>query len=279
MSENEFLKQAQLFKLFIGVNSQGLQQFFNHFKAKKLNKGQFLFKEGDPSKELYFLKEGSLFLYKEDDLITIVEKSNFLGEIGLLLDQPRALSAYCNKEVELLAIEKKDFVDLCGLDQDFKYTIFKNLSSIIKNSLLKNTELLKTEKQSLSNGFEDCKETFKELYHSENANKVVLSHFYKTIPAFNKSKVTNSIKYLMIQNIKQPALIKEIKEYTISIELFPVSFLEMKQKLRCHLWDLFHNHLFFEARVINNDPLNIHLKVLESDQKKFNKVFPDSQMS
>jgi hypothetical protein len=75
--------------------------------------GEFIFREGDTSTELYFIQEGQIEILKQypADLrqIAVLEAGDFFGEVSLLEGQPREISARAISECRLLRLDPASF--------------------------------------------------------------------------------------------------------------------------------------------------------------------------
>jgi CRP-like cAMP-binding protein len=99
------LSQNELFK---DLMRDERQAFITRFELRKIPTNTVLFREGDESGDLYFVKSGSLevSIRRERDIIVIAHLSSgdFFGEIALLNNQKRTatIRAAANSEVLLL---------------------------------------------------------------------------------------------------------------------------------------------------------------------------------
>jgi NTE family protein len=102
---------------------------FRHFDAATLNAlvaelqwfmlpgGATLFEYGDPSDALYVLKSGSLGAFKPDaagvlQLEGVVAAGETVGELGLIIDQPRSATVRALRDSELLRLSREGFQQL-----------------------------------------------------------------------------------------------------------------------------------------------------------------------
>lgn len=79
--------------------------------------GRILFEAGDESDSLYVLKSGSLGAFKPDQddklqLAGIVAAGETVGELGLIVDQPRSATVRTLRDSELLRLSRKGFEKL-----------------------------------------------------------------------------------------------------------------------------------------------------------------------
>jgi CRP/FNR family transcriptional regulator len=90
-----------------GLASQGIQRL--HLKA-----GEILFHQGDPGDSLYFVISGQLqvSLYvpeSEDRVIHQLGPNSILGEMSLLLDEPRSATVSAATDAELWRVARDKF--------------------------------------------------------------------------------------------------------------------------------------------------------------------------
>jgi CRP-like cAMP-binding protein len=95
--------------LFAGMPSDALQALVENLQLVSLERGQTLFREGDPGDALYVIAEGEVSVQNEGP--PRVEMSRlgpgaFLGEVALMTDQPRSATVVCLQDAELLRIDR-----------------------------------------------------------------------------------------------------------------------------------------------------------------------------
>jgi CRP-like cAMP-binding protein len=95
--------------LFAGMPSDALQALVENLQLVSLERGELLFREGDPSDALYVIVEGEVSVQNEGP--PRVEMSRlgpgaFIGEVALMTDQPRSATVVCLHDAELLRIDR-----------------------------------------------------------------------------------------------------------------------------------------------------------------------------
>jgi CRP-like cAMP-binding protein len=95
--------------LFAGMPSDALQALVENLQLVSLERGEPLFREGDPSDALYVIAEGEVSVQNEGP--PRVEMSRlgpgaFIGEVALMTDQPRSATVVCLQDAELLRIDR-----------------------------------------------------------------------------------------------------------------------------------------------------------------------------
>lgn len=96
-------------------------------ESRFLKKGTILFREGEDSKEMYYIESGSIaILCKDRDggeniPVNIIGKGNFIGEFAFFDQKPRSATVMCVQDTNLRVI-----------DQDVMKSIGKNGIFIIQ---------------------------------------------------------------------------------------------------------------------------------------------------
>jgi len=104
-----------LIPLFSVLDETELGRISHRIKCRKYSMDDILFLEGESAEGLYIVKSGEITLYKAIDYydvmdFLILEKGALFGEMGIISDLPRTLSARISSETaELYEISKKDF--------------------------------------------------------------------------------------------------------------------------------------------------------------------------
>ena len=79
----------------------------------ELKEGDFVFREGELGTEMYIIHEGKVEILsgsgKKEQLLSVLEKGDFFGEMAILEDLPRAASARAVTDVKLLRINGSTF--------------------------------------------------------------------------------------------------------------------------------------------------------------------------
>lgn len=95
----------------------------------RLESGQVLFAEGDPSNCMYVVKSGSLRIRSGSVIYEDVSAGGIVGEMGLVEQhQPRSAMVYALTETELIAIDDARFFALVAETPRFALTVMRVLS-------------------------------------------------------------------------------------------------------------------------------------------------------
>lgn len=110
-------------------------QGFSKYK-KRFPKGVILFKEHDPSEEIFFIQSGLVKLQKlsEELVITlaILEKGDFFGDISVLNGIIRFTQAQVIKDAEIVVINKYDFEKMIVKNSEIAVRMIKKYSHRMK---------------------------------------------------------------------------------------------------------------------------------------------------
>lgn len=89
-------------------------------KKREYNPGEIILKEGDPSDVVYKIVSGKVEVFKEQDgqtiLLGVMKAGEFLGEMGVVDDEPRSASARAKTQVTMIIYEEEEFFSLISQD-------------------------------------------------------------------------------------------------------------------------------------------------------------------
>jgi CRP-like cAMP-binding protein len=71
--------------------------------------GELIFEQGDRGESLFVVREGSVDLKDGDRLVETVTAPGLFGEMALIEDEPRALTAVASTEVAVIEIPARHF--------------------------------------------------------------------------------------------------------------------------------------------------------------------------
>ncbi len=110
MTEKEKLELIHKIELFKGLSDDDLLMIANETSVKNFKKGEYLFHENTPRKQIFFIAEGKVELFKttpygEEKRITNFGQFDFLGEGSLMEDSPHSTSARAKEKSTVLIID------------------------------------------------------------------------------------------------------------------------------------------------------------------------------
>ncbi|MEP7003588.1 MAG: cyclic nucleotide-binding domain-containing protein [Chloroflexota bacterium] len=79
-------------------------------------------RQGDPADGLYIVVRGTFGVYVADDggerLVNAIGPGHYVGELALLVDQPRSATIRATSDGEILRLDREQFLQLLGQDPD-----------------------------------------------------------------------------------------------------------------------------------------------------------------
>ena len=136
----EVIKTVQLFR---NLNDFEIEKFMGITENLRLEAGAFIFKKGANADTVYVVVEGSVKITKpgsKDDVISIIKRGEYFGEMGLLDDSPRSTDAHVETDCKLLTVNRANLLALMEADHDFGYKFMHNMAKTLAVRLRTTTE-------------------------------------------------------------------------------------------------------------------------------------------
>lgn len=112
--------------------------------ALELKAGEYVFREGELGLEMYIINEGKVEILNhvgdEEQILAVLEKGDFFGEMSVLEDLPRAASARALTDIRLLQINGSTFDQLLQGNPEIAVRMMRKLSRRLRET----DELLKS---------------------------------------------------------------------------------------------------------------------------------------
>jgi len=104
-------------EIFSNLNSEELSQVESILEKRTTVEGEVLFREGDPGKEMFIVKEGVVSIIVtlsdgEELTISRIEGGNFFGDMSIFEQAPRSATCRCESKTELYTLKDQAFFDL-----------------------------------------------------------------------------------------------------------------------------------------------------------------------
>jgi CRP/FNR family cyclic AMP-dependent transcriptional regulator len=134
-------------ELFIGLEEGDFQKIANlaSWQRNTYYAGDFIFREGDLSKELYILEEGEISLIvasrkgvtKKLMQVTVdtVTKGDIFGWSALVAPHSRNMSAICIKRSTVMSVSGTQLNELMNINHSLGYEVMKSLVSVVARRL------------------------------------------------------------------------------------------------------------------------------------------------
>ncbi|MBN1898984.1 MAG: cyclic nucleotide-binding domain-containing protein [Spirochaetes bacterium] len=145
------LKEVPIFKPFSNKPEE-LLRIASIMDLKKAKKGEYIIKEGNEGDTLFILKSGAVNILKktlEKEEYTVVRLEStkdsvlFFGELALLDNDRRSASVMADTDLELLTINRSNFIKLGNKYPHLGLLITREISKILASRLRKtNTDII-----------------------------------------------------------------------------------------------------------------------------------------
>lgn len=137
-----FLKRISIFS---SLSSQELRMVSQVTQEEEFEQGELLFAQGDRGDSMFFVLDGRISIFAgvppKIEVLTVFEKGDFFGEMGLFDDKPRSASAMALEPSRLLVLHKSDFRELIAEYPEVAFGIMKELNKRIRDTNQRLTSL------------------------------------------------------------------------------------------------------------------------------------------
>ncbi len=113
-------QQLRVIPFFRNLPSEALEAIADRLKLETFPRGEVVFRKGEPSGSMYLVQSGQVDVVLEGDMTPHADQEplaslgpgSFVGELGLLLDEPRSATLLAVTDSELLGLTRSDLDDL-----------------------------------------------------------------------------------------------------------------------------------------------------------------------
>ena len=106
--------------------------------GKEFKRGDVLFKEGDPGKEMFVVQSGKVNITKTvrdtEKILATLGAGEFLGEMAILNNKPRSAGAVMAEDGKLLVIDPKTFEAMIRGNVEIAVRLIKKLSDRLQDA-------------------------------------------------------------------------------------------------------------------------------------------------
>jgi len=106
--------------------------------ALELKEGEYVFREGELGTEMYIINEGKVEIINqvgdEQQVLAVLEKGDFFGEMSVLEELPRAASARAATDIRLLQINGSTFDQLLRGNPEIAVRMMRKLSRRLRET-------------------------------------------------------------------------------------------------------------------------------------------------
>ncbi len=125
--------------IFSRLPNQALNSIVAALQPRQLTAGQVIFNQGDPGDELIIVESGSIAIFapsegksSEGQAIRIFKSGGMLGEMALIHQKPRSLSARAEENSTILTLNGSEFRKLLAENPDMSLAVMAGLNDRIR---------------------------------------------------------------------------------------------------------------------------------------------------
>ena len=96
--------------LFAPLPAPTLESLAHALVPVRLSTGEEVFRQGDVGDRYYIIDSGEVDVVIDGEVVNVMEPGGYFGEISLLRDIPRTASVRAKTDVQLLALDREDFI-------------------------------------------------------------------------------------------------------------------------------------------------------------------------
>jgi len=96
--------------LFAPLPAPTLESLARALTPLRLSAGEEIFRQGDIGDRFYIVADGEVEIVADGRVVAVTEPGGYFGEIALLRDVPRTATVRARSDVELLALDRDDFI-------------------------------------------------------------------------------------------------------------------------------------------------------------------------
>ena len=132
---NDFLKQMASIEMFKGLDEDKIFTLVSQSAIHHYDKGDKIFKEGDPSDKILMVIEGGLRVESGGSFLASVGESQVVGEMGVLTNQRRAADVLATDKSEVLELPKENIEKFIEENPADGIVIFRNVVNVLSRHL------------------------------------------------------------------------------------------------------------------------------------------------
>jgi CRP-like cAMP-binding protein len=123
--------------LFADLEAAELEQLGQLCRNRAVTKGNVIFYEDDPGTSCYIILSGKVkIVVNADDgrehILGVLQDGDFFGEMSLIDGQPRSASAIAVEDVQMVTIQRDQFLELLRSNPDLTLKLLVTLSARLR---------------------------------------------------------------------------------------------------------------------------------------------------
>ena len=116
-TDEDIFKTLKNVPIFSDLSKKELNEIEKIIHRREFNRGEPIFRMGDPGLGMYIIINGSVKIVEEDDkgksnTLAVLKDGAFFGDLALLDEAPRSASAIADDTCNILGFFRPDFLDL-----------------------------------------------------------------------------------------------------------------------------------------------------------------------
>jgi CRP-like cAMP-binding protein len=135
---NEEVEMLRKIPLFSAIDPGKLKLLAFASDRKIYQKGQELFKQGDPGDAAFVIISGNADIVvsteDEDVVVASVGKDEIIGEISILCEVPRTATVRASDKLEVLKVKKEHFLGLIAQVPELGIEVMRELASRLQKT-------------------------------------------------------------------------------------------------------------------------------------------------
>lgn len=155
----DIIDSLRAIPLFGRVSEVDLEELAQHLIERRFPKNATVVEEGLPGDYMYVIREGRAKVTKASEdgrekIMNFLEAGAFFGDMALLGDETRSASVKTLEDSVLLALSRRDFIDLLRQSPDLSLAVIEELAN----------RLRETNEQARSLSFQGVEERTRNLF-------------------------------------------------------------------------------------------------------------------
>ena len=137
--KQEAIEHLRRIPLLSKVSEADIEQLASHLIERRYPKHTTIVEEGLPGDYMYVIREGRVKVTKASEdgrekIMNFLEAGDFFGDMSLLDQAPRTASVKTLEESWLLALSRRDFIQLLRGSPDFSIAVIQELTQRLRDT-------------------------------------------------------------------------------------------------------------------------------------------------
>lgn len=145
MIKKQIISSLKKAKVFYNLSEEQIDLIVSTSTEKNYETGEYVFRAGDPSKELIILISGQLEINVNNDYLATIDEKGITGEIGIFTDQPRSANVVAVKKSKAISVSRDDLMKIVNQNKDMGLQIYQNIITILGEHLKSNNVMVEFE--------------------------------------------------------------------------------------------------------------------------------------